>query len=163
MIVPEPIVLSEIILSIGASVSRVYKLAKNVKDAKNDIKTLCDELFALKGVLEHVRAQLQADDDVGNPSGDSSGPEDQASPFFKTREFGDMLEATRGFLQDLLKGLERPKSHLKSAMQSLAWPFTKAEVQDHIARLERVKSWFIFAMITDGVSVLSVFVVNAYT
>ncbi len=128
---------------------RIYKIAKSVKDAKSDVKILCDELFALKGVLEHVKTQVEA-----SASSEKSDEEpDELPRLLKTQEFSDMLQATQGFLEELLKGLERPKKHLKAALQSLAWPLTKPEVQEHVARLERVKSWFMFAMITDGVSV----------
>ena len=148
--IPESLILTELILSLGESVVRIYKIAKSVKDAKNDIKILCDELFALKGVLEHVQMQLEAC--AGSEK--SAEEPDELPQLFKTQDFSDMLQATQGFLKDLLKDLERPKKHLKATLQSLAWPLTKAEVQGHIARLERVKSWFMFAMITDGVSVL---------
>lgn len=153
MVIPEPIILTELIFTIGESLLRVYKFAKSVKDAKKDIKVLCDELFALKGVLEHINAQLEAAKEDGQSTEISIDAPEQLPQLFGTKEFSDMLRATSDFLRDLLRGLERPKGHLKSALQSMAWPFTKDEVQEHIARLERVKSWFIFAMISDGVSV----------
>ncbi len=52
-------------------------------------------------------------------------------------------------MDDILNGLPKGKG-FKSALQRLTWPFSKDEVNEHVARLERVKSWFMFAMLNDS-------------
>lgn len=59
-----------------------------------------------------------------------------------------MLEPTQTFIDDILQELPKPKG-VKSTLQRLTRPFTKDEVKGHIQRLEKVKSWFMFAMLND--------------
>ena len=143
----DPLSLTASIIAITQTVSQIYTLAKTIKDAKLEIKRLCDELFALKGVLELVKIQFTASSQELFKNADGCVSEDLPHAF-GSQEFEDVLECTQKFVDDILKSLPETKG-LKSALQRLSWPFSKSEIKEHISRLERVKSWFMFAMLND--------------
>jgi hypothetical protein len=71
--------------------------------------------------------------------------------FLNSPEFGTMLCSCQIFIDGLLAGLERPTSRFTRAVQRASWPFTKEDVKEHVVRIGRIKSWFVFAMMTDNV------------
>ena len=144
--------LSTVIL-IGEIIWSLHDYARVVKAAKEEICLLSRELFALKGVLEYIDSRRQAAPDTHNTEADACAKEDGTIDLVSSDEFGSMLRSTTSTLQSLLSILQEPKGRLKKAMNKLAWPFTKAEFEEHVANLERVKSWFILAMMTDNLSV----------
>lgn len=145
----DPISLTVSILTITQAVSQVYTLGKTIKDAKTEIKRLCEELLALKGVLEMVQMQVTA----ASLGASSIHPDktllDDLPGAFRSQEFKNVLKSTKQFVDDILNGLSKGKG-FKSALQRLTWPFSKDEMNEHVARLERVKSWFLFAMLNDN-------------
>jgi hypothetical protein len=130
--------------------STLYSYAREVKDAKRDIQDLSSELFALIGVLEHLkRQQSDAWNDSGNglvvaqSAGDGSIREDSTMPIDATR---NVLNETMVFVQELYKTLEIPK---KRSIQRLTWPLKDSQTKSHLQRLERAKTYFILAAVTD--------------
>jgi hypothetical protein len=127
-------------------ISSIYDYGMNVKSAQNDIQSLSQELFALKGVLEHVGAQHKND-------AASSGLRTNPPARYDPDQFSHVLQTTESALNSLLESLEEPKDRFKKAMQSLKWPFKKGDMDLHLARLGQVKTWFILAMMTDDLAV----------
>lgn len=146
----DPVSITASILTITQAISQIYSLAKTVKDSKTEIKHLCDELYALKGVLEHVQMQFTAPEESSSSKQLESVALGDVPDVLKSPKFGEMLESTQTFIADLLRGLPETKG-IKSALKRFAWPWTKDQIKEHIARLERVKSWFMFAMLDDTV------------
>ncbi|KAJ9639353.1 hypothetical protein H2199_006386 [Coniosporium tulheliwenetii] len=144
----DPVTVLGLIATIGDIVTIIYDYGSAVKGAGNDIASLSKELFALRGVLEHIKAQERAV--TKSSSGDSTGASAQ---LFGSKEFKSMLRYTNDILQELLCTLEIPKGKFKKAVHKLSWPFTKEDVDAQVASLERVKTWFILAMMTDSLSV----------
>ena len=70
---------------------------------------------------------------------------DDLSSAFGCHEFKVVVGSTTKCVDDILNGPSKNKRS-KSAIQRLTWPFIKDEMNEHITRPERVKSWFIFAM-----------------
>ena len=135
----DPVSLTASILAVAQTVSQIYILGKTVRDAKSDTQRLCEELLALKGILEMVQTQV-------NDSSIESN--DDLPSAFRSQEFKNVLDSTKKFVNNILESLPETKG-FKSAMQRLTWPFTKDEMNQHITRLERLKSWFMFAMLND--------------
>jgi hypothetical protein len=140
----DPLSITGLVLAVGQVLLSLYDYGSNVKDARKDINSLSEELFALKGVLEHLKAQHKPD----------ATNLDQSESLWPARydpqKFTSMLQSTSEFLQSLLKSLEEPKGRFKKSMQSLKWPLDKGDVDKHLARLGRVKTWFILVLMTDS-------------
>ena len=54
----DPTSVAALIIQITQVIHKIYKYGKGVKDAKADIESLCTELYALKGVLEHIQLNI---------------------------------------------------------------------------------------------------------
>lgn len=135
----DPISFAGLIMQVGSVVWSLIDYGKTVKGASDDISKLSQELFALKGILEHLQSQFNSESLAGLTA-------------YDPKTFTGMIESTDAFLQSLLSSLEKPKLRFKKSMQKLEWPFKKNEVDQHIARLERVKTWFILVLMTDALS-----------
>ena len=145
----DPVSLTVSIITITQAVSQIYTLGKSVKDAKTEVKNLCEELLALKGVLEMVQTQVTAaNQEASSLDLDKRGLDDLPMAF-QSQEFKNVLESTKKFVDDIIHGLSKA-GRFKPALQRLTWPFTKTEMNEHIGRLESVKSWFMFAMLNDN-------------
>jgi len=144
----DPLSISASVLTIFQAVSQIYSLARTVKDSKVEIQRLCDKLFALKGVLEHIQLQVAS---LGNTSSwKESGIEaaEQLPLAMKSPESKEMLESTQTFIKEIMKDIPETKG-FKAALQRLSWPWTKDQIKEHISRLERVKSWFVIGILGD--------------
>ena len=138
------------IITIGEIVWTLHDYANLVKEAQDEICRLSKELFALKGVLEYIDSRRQV---LASTNGADAGT-NNTKDIFSSDEFQGVLSSTILHLQCLLTTLQQPKGRLKRAISKLTWPLTKADFEDHIANLERVKSWFILTMMTDSLSVI---------
>lgn len=136
----DPISVTSLVLAIGGVVQALLKYSTAAKEARNDIQTISVELFALKGILEHVEYQQQVEFIASG-----SPPPGK----FDSDEFLQILRSASQFLQSLQISLEPSQSRFGRSIQSLKWPFKKEDVQKHIAKLERIKSWFILVMTSD--------------
>jgi hypothetical protein len=143
--------------------STLYSYGIQVKGARRDIQNLSNELFGLIGALEHLKTQQE--DQVNyeaNPlrpppyseigEGDQkSDDNDQQCSVKKSHQANTalVLKQTVEFLQELQESLKRPKTRLGAVVQRLKWPLRESEVQDHLNRLERVKTYFVLSLVTD--------------
>jgi hypothetical protein len=157
----DPVSLAGLVIAVSQVISSLYDYGTSVTNAREDIRQLSAELFALKGVLEHLHAQHDAG--VATPrtppaSSTPQAPQHQQQPSSQARQpydadrFADMLQSTHAFLLALLQSLDVPKKKggLAAKLQRLTWPLNRADVERHVARLERAKSWFILVLMTDS-------------
>ncbi len=144
--------------------STLYSYGIQVKGARKDIQNLSNELYGLIGALEHLKIQHedQADFEAkplapplysekieDNPKVDEDG---QRSSVKKAHQenTAQVLKQTVEFLQELQESLQAPKSRLGTVVQRLKWPLKESEVENHLKRLERVKTYFVLSLVTDN-------------
>ncbi|PYH42439.1 ankyrin repeat domain-containing protein [Aspergillus saccharolyticus JOP 1030-1] len=139
----DPISITSIIIDISDLISRLLAYAKGVRQAAADIRRLSEELFALNGVLEHLKSQYEGPPTLMRSRASADIPE----------SLRNTLRETNESVQMLLDDLKQPTTRLKRVKQQLAWPFTRTEYDAHLARLERVKSWLILIITSDSHSV----------
>ncbi|OQE39061.1 hypothetical protein PENCOP_c007G09037 [Penicillium coprophilum] len=139
----DPISIVGLVIETSHALSSLIRYAKAVQTAKSEVRKLTEELFALKGILEHLAAQI---DDIPKWQGSEISQFDQDV-------MARVLHTTNEFLQSLLMDLEVSETKFKRLKQTLKWPFTQTEVSEHLIRLERVKSWLILVLIADHKSV----------
>ncbi|KAI2786524.1 hypothetical protein POX_g08910 [Penicillium oxalicum] len=142
----DPISIFGLVIEVGHVLASVINYAQTVKDAKSDIRKLSEELFALKGILEHLSTGI---------GDNSSDPEKQtelesSSMMIDKDVMARVLYTTNDFLRTLLSELEEPATKFKKLKQKLEWPFTQDQFNAHLARLERVKSWLILVITADA-------------
>lgn len=140
----DPLSITGLILQVSQTLSSLINYAQTVHSARSDIQKLSEELFALKGILDHLAAQIKSKP----PPYDSDA---QSLPF-NTEILTRALQPTNEFLQSLLKDLEEPATKFGKLKQKLEWPFTQEQFNAHLLRLERVKSWLILVLMTDNVA-----------
>ena len=136
----DPISVTGLVIAVAQVLTSLYDYGKSVKGAGEDIKSLSQELFALKGVLDHMEAQHT----MSMMSSDAF-----LSLQYDDEKFTDMLISTNDVLQGLFRSLEQPKGKFGKAMQRLKWPLDKTSVAENIAVLDRIKTWFILVLMTD--------------
>ncbi|EKV20000.1 Ankyrin repeat-containing domain [Penicillium digitatum] len=139
----DPISITGLVIEVSHVLSSLIRYAKTVQTAKSEVRKLSEELFALKGILEHLTAQMN-----DTPIWEKS----ETSPFDRD-VMARVLHTTNEFLQSLLMDLEAAETKFKRLKQNLKWPFTQTQVSEHLVRLERVKSWLILVLIADHKSV----------
>lgn len=133
-------------MDVSNIISSLINYAKAVQEAKSEMRKLSEELFALKGILEHLSLSEMPGDFPKRQQTDPAGP-------FNREVMARVLQTTSEFLQSLLKDLETPATKFKRLKQKLEWPFTQDQVNVHLAQLERVKSWLILVLTSDHLSV----------
>ena len=138
----DPISVTGLVIAIGGLVQALMNHASNIKDARKEIQDLTSELFALKGVLEHIKCQQEA---ALMYSGSHQ------SSKYQTQEFLRMLVSTNELLEALGKHLKPAQSRFGQSIQRMTWSFKREEVQKQIARIERVKTWLVVVMTADNV------------
>ncbi|KAF2095195.1 ankyrin repeat protein [Rhizodiscina lignyota] len=134
----DPISITGLVITIADVVSNLYDYSSAVKDSKDDIRKLTQEVFALKGALEHISTTTReylSDKDHGDSDRDQQND--------------GMLKLARETLTNIQKRLVQPKSKIEKAKQALRWPFTKIEVENYIAAVERCKTWFIMVSMNE--------------
>ena len=139
----DPISITGLVIEVSHVLSSLIRYAKTVQTAKSEVRKLSEELFALKGILEHLAAQIT----------DPPKWEESETSQFDRDVMARVLHTTNEFLQSLLMDLETAETKFKRLKQALKWPFTQTEVSEHLIRLERVKSWLILVLIADHKSV----------
>lgn len=131
--------------------SSIYSYSQDVKAASDSIHRLSSELFALIGVLEHVKLQKQREKSIQPSLRGKTGDSDNLKR---------VLEDTLVFLKELKISLDPPQSRLKATIQRLKWPLKEKETQSHLQRLERVKTYFILSQVTEEMLVRSRFILR---
>lgn len=106
----DPVSLTASIVAITQAVSQVYTLGKTIKNAKSEIKRLCEELLALKVCYRNGTNAGHG----GYSSGASyTHPDktlvDDLPRAFQSQEFKDILESRKQFVDDILNGLSKGK------------------------------------------------------
>lgn len=137
----DPLSIAGLVIAIGGVVQALVNYSSDASQAGKDIQSLTTELFALKGVLEHIQYQQQT-----FPSDSYSSK----STKYDSQEVSRIVEFTKELLDSLQKSLKPAKSHFGQSVQHLKWPMKKDEVQKQIGRIERVKTWLIVVMTTDN-------------
>ncbi|KAH6895227.1 ankyrin repeat protein [Thelonectria olida] len=113
-------------------VKLLHSYITGVKEAKDDIRKLTQELFGLKGALEHFDLHDTHIDKTIQPQVDG------------------MLEMTQETLNDIQRRIGKPPSSgLGKVARSLSWPFKSGEIQKHVNTIERAKTWFIMIILKD--------------
>ncbi|KAF7556362.1 hypothetical protein G7046_g6312 [Stylonectria norvegica] len=123
----------EVALCITEVVQLLYKYISAAKDAKDDIRKITQELFALKGALEHFNLLERTEMAEGLHA-----------------QVEGMLQMTRDTLGSIQGRLERPKSGFGKTIKTLSWPFKSSEISKHLSSIERSKTWFIMVMLRDS-------------
>lgn len=141
----DPVSITGLILDVSRILSSLINYTKTVQSAKSDMLKMSEELFALKGILEHLSSEL--------PRGMSKWMQPEPASPYNHEVMARVLHTTNEFLQSLLKDLEPPETKFKQLKQKLKWPFTQDEVNAHLAQLERVKSWLMLVLTSDHLSV----------
>ncbi|RAH71319.1 ankyrin repeat domain-containing protein [Aspergillus aculeatinus CBS 121060] len=139
----DPISITSLIIDVGDLIHRLLTYAKKVRDASSDIRRLTEELFGLKGILEHLSSQFEF----------SSPPETEKLASAAPEALKSTLEKANESVQLLLQDLEEPASRLRRLKQKLEWPFTQEQFTSHLTRLERVKSWLILLLTSDSLAI----------
>lgn len=127
----------------------IYQFGQGVYEAKREINMLCSELLALKAALEHIQLNLRPKS-VTDPESIENTQRILASSNFATPEFEKMRLFTNDILTQLRARLDVKPGSFRSSLRTLKWPLIKNDVNLYIARLERSKSWFIFATTSDN-------------
>ncbi len=131
----DPLSLTASIVTIAGTVMQIQKYARDVNGAKADMNRLCGELLAWKGVLEHIQYLVQPSQDGPAPlQSVLQEPEDNAN-IFRSPQFNDILEDTKAFLV-----------HLQEKLGTAS----KVEIAEHIARIERAKTYIVIVMLGDN-------------
>lgn len=124
----------EVAVCITEVVKLLYNYINGVKDAKDDIRKLTQELFALKGALEHFSLH------------DEMGIDKTMQP-----QVDNMLQMTQETLDSIQSRLGKPRlSAFGNATQSFSWPFKSREIQKHLNTIERAKTWFVMVILKDS-------------
>lgn len=123
----------------------LYSYAKDVKGARGDIQQLSNELFALIGVLQHLK--MQQESTLVELSAKHLLAEESNRPIVQ-----EVLHECIEFLQELQQKLMVPKSRFQAKLQKMKWPFQRDEIRQHLQRLERVKTYFMLALMSDEMS-----------
>ena len=141
--------------------STLYSYGKQVKGARKDIQNLTNELFGLIGALEHLKVQQEqqpfpdtqslqppAYEEIDSvPSKTDRSRVDGSTSSNSQENFVSVLKQTVEFLQELQQSLIEPKSRFNAALHLMKWPLRESEVQRHLSRLERVKTYFILSLV----------------
>ena len=137
--------------------STLYSYGKQVKGARRDIQNLSNEVFGLIGALEHLKLH-QEQHAMEASNAPPAYSETEVAAATSTHDIKDkphretfvtVLKQTLEFLQELQESLGEPKSRLRAAAQLMKWPLREGEVQKHLTRLERVKTFFVLSLVTD--------------
>ncbi|KAJ6114674.1 hypothetical protein N7486_000452 [Penicillium sp. IBT 16267x] len=143
----DPISITGLILDVSNIISSLIQYSKAVQGARSEMRKLSEELFALRGILDHLETQSSSEiPKVQHIESEGSAP-------FNEDIMNRVLGTTKEFLDSIIKDLEPAESKLQSLKQKLEWPFTEAKVNAHLTRLERVKSWLILVLTADHAAV----------
>lgn len=141
-------------LSITASVITVLQLSataidylRGIKDGVSDRVKLRDELRSTTYILEMLRDRIEdAEDDAATTR--SFGTEKRPLSIKSLAGPDNPLNLFQRVLEDVIAQLS-PQHKLRQRVLSLTWPFTKKDVAEKLACLERLKSHFNLIMQND--------------
>ncbi|KAJ5614448.1 hypothetical protein N7528_008102 [Penicillium herquei] len=143
----DPISITGLIVDVSHIVSRLIQYGKDLKSAKSDMRKLSEEMFALRGILDHLSAQ-KASEPPTYQEVESESPMPSNEDVMMR-----VLQTTKEFLDSLMKDIEPAETKFKNIKQKLEWPFTQEKINAHLTRLERVKTWLILVLTADHAAV----------
>lgn len=115
--------------------SLISKYYSGVKNAKEDIEGLGSEVEAFRTVLRKIQ------DHSAN-----------ATKLPSLASLATTIKNSSSDIEDIQNKLDPSKGKRamrRVGLRALQWPFTKKEVEEHIARLHRYKATFILALSSD--------------
>lgn len=130
----DPLSIAGLAVSVVQVSSAVYEYVSSVKNAKEDIRRLSQEMFALKGTLDHMVAFQQSS------NRDATDASQMEAVILMTSET----------LATIKKRIARRHTGLGKSVQALTWPFHKGDIDKYVATLERAKTWFMMALMQDS-------------
>lgn len=136
----DPVSITSLVLEISKIIPRLIAYAKGVRDASSGIRRLSEELFTLKGILEHLRSQVEP----------PQVPKLGTSALVTPEPLKSTLQNANESLQLLLLDIEEPANKFKKVKQKLEWLFTQERFNAHLTRLEMVKSSLILVLTSDS-------------
>lgn len=123
----------------GTVTSFSYGYISGVKRAPKDLGELLNELGSLSKVLVELQNLVDKPQGPGQP---------QLTTLQTLNSKDGPLEGIAAELKVLLAKL-KPRKGFRKAIQNLKWPLKETETMQHIARIERHKNLFVFALTAD--------------
>lgn len=130
----DPLSIAGLAISVVQVSSAIYEYVSSVKNAKDDIRRLSQEMFALKGTLDHMIAFQES----------SSRDATDAS------QMEAVIMMTSDTLMSIKKRIARRSTGIGKSVQILTWPFHKGDIDKYVATLERAKTWFMMTLMQDS-------------
>jgi hypothetical protein len=135
----DPLSIAGLAVSLLQVSSVLYGYVSSVKNVKDDVRRLSQEMFALKGTLDQMSAlqnsstRLVAD----------------------TSQMEAIILMTSETLAAINKRIARRTTGIGKSVQALTWPFHKGDVDKYVATLERAKTWFMMTLMQDSTDQIS--------
>jgi hypothetical protein len=130
----DPVTALSLVLTINDIVSRLYTIGKDLKDGPGELGRLCTELFALQAALNHVAMNMQFA---------STAQGAFPTALLGTDEFDSIMSTAKTLLEELLHRLQKHGTGMTASLKHrLTWAWSKDDIKDYAARLERMKSYF---------------------
>ena len=140
----EPLSLLASVEAIADGTFKIISLINTIREgAKHRLRLFC-ELNALWVVLKLVQGNFESEEELGEAWLKMICVMDEENGVFD--QIGEVL--------DTLKTKVQPQVGLRKAVQTMRWPFDKAEVDTLIARLERLKSAVNLALTSTNAAVI---------
>ena len=130
----DPLSIAGLAVSVLQVSAEIFQYVSSVKDSKDDIRRLSQEMFALKGTLDHMVAFQQS-----KPQAVSDAPQMEA-----------VILMTSETLATVKKRIDRRSTGIGKSVQALTWPFHKGDIDKYVATLERAKTWFMMTLMQDS-------------
>jgi hypothetical protein len=135
----DPLSLTASITALLGTTAQVIQYLNDVKDASKEKRSLASEAASLLGLLTDLKYRAEEAEQTRDPwytgirvLGGENGP----------------LEQFRNSLEELAAKL-KPLSGYRKAGKSLLWTFDKTEINNILARIERLKTLIGFALSKD--------------
>lgn len=120
----------------GKLTSVSYSYIECLKNATQDLRDLANELASLSSILATLQKNIDTDPGASATLqllGDTDGP----------------LKVCEKVLKELQQKLKPPRKGFAGLIKRAKWPLKKEETMQYVARVERHKSLFIFALTAD--------------
>lgn len=130
----DPLSIAGLAVSVLQVSTAVYEYVSSVKNAKDDIRRLSQEMFALKGILDHMIAFQES----------------SARDLTEASQMESIIIMTSETLVTIKKRIARRNTGFGKSVQILTWPFQKGDIDKYVATLERAKTWFMMTLMQDS-------------
>lgn len=130
----DPLAITSLVIELGSILKGLYEYGKKVKGAQAAIANLCSELAALQSILN----------DLENSMLDLS-----------KAEFTTMRTMATTLVAGLTDRLEIKSGGFRRNIQALKFPFQEDSIKETLSKIERIKSWCLFVLMSDGHNTVS--------